>query len=78
VTLLDHWIGDSEKALSAIEGLIGSEELESNKTHLLIVKATILADTGMKPQAVQILESIPGKVRDERVARLKVVMGVIR
>lgn len=76
--LLDHWTGNSEKALSTVEGLVGSEKSESIKAHLLIVKATILAETGMKPQAVQVLESIPGKVRDERVARLKALIGVTR
>lgn len=76
--LLDHWTGNSEKALSTVEGLIISEELESVRTHLLIVKATILVETGMRPQAVQVLESIPGKVKDERVARLKALIEVTR
>lgn len=76
--LLDHWTGNSEKALSEIGNKIDLEKSEAIKAHLLIVKATMLFESGMQSQAVQILESIPGKVRDERIARLKALIEVGR
>lgn len=76
--LLDHWTGSSEKALSDIEGKIAGAESEAARAHLLIIKATILIESGMQSQAVQALETIPGKVRDERIPRLKALIEVTR
>lgn len=76
--LLDHWAGNSEKALSMIEDRIEREGSEAARAHLLIVKATMLVESGMQSQAVQVLESIPGKVRDERISGLKALIEVTR
>jgi len=69
--MLDHWTGDSNKALLTIERLLGFELSEDDRSHLMIVKATILVDTGETAKAVQIVESLPGMVKDSRVSRLK-------
>jgi hypothetical protein len=69
--ILDHWTGDSNKALLTIERLLGLELSEDDRSHLMIIKATILVDTGEMAKAVQIVESLPGVVKDARVSRLK-------
>jgi hypothetical protein len=69
--MLDHWTGDSNRALLTIERLLGFELSEDDRSHLMIVKATILVDTGETAKAVQIVESLPGMVKDSRVPRLK-------
>jgi hypothetical protein len=71
--MLDHWTGDSNKALLTIERLLGLELSEDDRSHLMIMKATILVDTGEMAKAVQIVESLPGVVKDARVSRLKVL-----
>jgi hypothetical protein len=69
--LMDHWMGDSENALEVLGFLYTNEDVDWDRSHILIKRAMILDDLGQEEKLRSVLQEIPSKVRSRRVDEMR-------
>jgi hypothetical protein len=73
--LLDHWMGESDKAVATLEGLIGGA-VDAEKAPFVVQGAIVLLETGHMDSAKEALLTIPVKLRSPLAERMLASMGV--
>ena len=73
--LLDHWMGESDKAIGSLEKLI-SAPIDADNAPFVVQGSIVLLETGQMDNARDALSSIPEKIRSPLAKRLLASLGV--
>ena len=73
--MLDHWMGDSHKAIEALERLIGSP-IDAEKAPFVVQGAIVFLESGRMESAKEALNTIPDNLRSPLAKRMLATMGV--
>jgi hypothetical protein len=73
--LLDHWMGESDKAIGSLEKLI-SAPIDADNAPFVVQGSIVLLETGQMDNARDALSSIPEKIRSPLTKRLLASLGV--
>jgi hypothetical protein len=73
--LLGHWMGESEKAVDILEGLIGNQ-ITDESSPFVVQGAIVLLETGQMDRAKEALAMIPEKLRCPLANRMMASMEV--
>lgn len=73
--LLDHWMGDPDKATAILEELVTSP-INADNAPFVVQRSIVLLETGQMGSARDALSSIPENLRSPLVKRMLASMGV--